>query len=261
MSVNIKSVNLKSVNLKSVNIKSVSPKPMNPVSVAPIESNNVDLVQKTMRGLTIVWTRFESALERVPIIEKINQRTLRMEDYQAFLLNQRQQVVDGGCWIARAASNVDAQHFAIRSTFMRHAVTEHADFKMLEANYIATGGTLETIRAQPKNIGAQALSAFMFHKASQPNPFDLLGAMFMIEGLGSRKAREWGLAIQDQLGLADEQISFLLYHGEHDDDHLAEFEDWLAQTVHDEVMSDQIIATARVVARLYALQLEEIDYV
>lgn len=230
------------------------------MSVTKMKPANADLVQQTMRGLTIAWTQFESMLERVPIIEKINRRTLRMEDYQALLLNQRQQVVDGGCWIARAASHVDADHFSLRSTFMRHAVTEHADFQMLEANYMATGGTLETIRTKRKNVGSQALSAFMFHKASQPNPFGLLGAMFMIEGLGSRKAREWGLAIQEQLELVEEQISFLLYHGEHDDDHLAEFETWLFDTVHDQAMSEEIIATARVVGRLYALQLEEIEY-
>jgi hypothetical protein len=32
----------------------------------------------------------------------------------------------------------------------------------------------------------------MFHEASRPNPFGLLGAMFIIEGLGSIKAAEWG---------------------------------------------------------------------
>lgn len=217
-------------------------------------------VQRTLRGLTVVWTNFEGLLERVPIIEKIYQRTFRMEDYQAFLLNQRQQVVDGGCWIARAASHVDVEHFDLRSTFMRHAVTEHRDFQMLEANYVATGGTLKEIRERQKNIGAEALSAFMFERASKPNPFDLLGAMFMIEGLGSRKAREWGLMIQEQLQLEDEQISFLLYHGEHDDDHLAEFETWLEQVVTTDDIADQIIKTARIVARLYALQLEEIEY-
>jgi 3-oxoacyl-[acyl-carrier-protein] synthase-3 len=220
--------------------------------------NNDTLVQQTLRRLTVVWTDFEGRLERVPIIEKINRRTLTLEDYQAFLKNLRQQVIDGGCWIARAASHVSVDHFSLRSTFMRHAVTEHRDFQMLEANYVESGGRLEDIQTGEKNIGSEALSAFMFHRASQPDPFDLLGAMFMIEGLGSRKAREWGLMIQEQLELRDEQISFLLYHGEHDDDHLAEFETWLKMVVDSEAVSNRIVKTAQIVARLYALQLEEI---
>ncbi len=222
--------------------------------------SNSKLVEKTLRGLTVVWADFESRLEQVPIIAKINRGTLTLADYQAYLLNIRQQVVDGGCWIARAASNVSVEYFDLRSTFMRHAVTEHRDFQMLEANYVATGGTLDDIRSGVKNIGSEALSAFMFQRASQPNPFGLLGAMFMIEGLGSRKAREWGLLIQEQLKLPDEQLGFLLYHGEHDDDHLAEFEDWLSAVVHDEATGQDIIKTARIVGRLYALQLEEIEY-
>lgn len=226
-------------------------------------SATIDLNQRiehTMRGLTLVWSQFEGILERVPIIEKINRRTLRLEDYKTFLLNQRQQVVDGGCWIARAASHIGIENFDLRSTFMRHSVTEHRDFQMLEANYMAVGGTLEDIQKKSKNIGSEALSAFMFHRASQPDPFDLLGAMFIIEGLGSRKAKEWGEMIQEQLDLKEEQISFLLYHGEHDDDHLAEFQNWLAMVLTKDDVGDSIIKTARIVARLYALQLEEIDY-
>lgn len=217
--------------------------------------------EKTLRGLVVTWTDFESRLERVPIIEKLNRGALRPEDYRSLLRNLRQQVVDGACWIARAASNIGPEQFELRSRFMRHAVTEHRDFRMLEENYVSVGGALEEIRAGEKNIGSEAFSAFMFHRASQPDPFDLLGAMFMIEGLGSRKAREWGEAIRAQLDLEPAQVSFLLYHSENDDDHLADFEHWLDALVHDEVLSARIVKTARIVGRLYALQLEEIDHV
>lgn len=219
------------------------------------------LVQKTLRGLAMAWTDFDARLETVPLIRKLNRGQLTTADYLALLKNLRQQVVDGGCWIARAASSVDVEHFTLRSDFMQHAATEHRDFKMLEANYASVGGDIEDIRRGDKNIGSEAFSAFMFHRASQPNPFDLLGAMFMIEGLGQRKAREWGEAIQAQLGLSDEQVSFLLYHADHDDDHLAEFENWLGLVVKDDAMSDAIVKTARIVGRLYVLQLEELDYV
>lgn len=222
---------------------------------------NALLVEKTMRGLILAWADFESRLERVPIIEKLNRGTLRIEDYRAFLCNLRQQVVDGGCWIARAASHISPSQFELRSHFMRHAVTEHRDFKMLEANYVAVGGALEEIQSNDKNIGSEALSSFMFHRASMPDPFDLLGAMFIIEGLGTRKAREWGNAIRNQLSLAEEQVSFLLYHGENDSDHLDEFQTWLEAVVDNEAICERIIKTARIVGRLYTLQLEEIEYV
>lgn len=222
---------------------------------------NSQRVEKTMRGLTIAWADFESQLERVPIIEKLNRGTLGLEDYRSLLRNLRQQVVDGASWIACAASNIGPEQLELRSRFMHHAVTEHRDFQMLEDNYVSVGGRLEDIQTAEKNIGSEAFSAFMFYRASRPEPYDLLGAIFMIEGLGNQKAREWGGAIRDQLELKDEQVSFLMYHAENDEGHLSEFEQWLGAVVSDNTQGARIVKTARIVGRLYLLQLEELDHV
>jgi hypothetical protein len=101
----------------------------------------------------------------------------------------------------------------------------------------------------------------MYFASSRPNPVGLLGAMFIIEGLGQRLALPWSKAIQDQLGLRDEAITFLRYHGENDDDHLAMFEDALRLAVRDRPTGEDIVRHARVTARLYRLQLEELDNV
>ena len=167
-------------------------------------------------------------------------------------------MIEGGQWIARAASNIDVGQFEMRSKFLQHCVTEHRDFRMLEDNYVSIGGDLEEIRSGQKNIGTEALSGYMYNQASQPNPFNMLGSMFIIEGLGQNKAGEWGRAIRDQLDLADDQVSFLLYHAEHDDDHMAEFDEALKSGVLEiENMGRDIVKTAKVTARLYQLQLEE----
>ena len=130
---------------------------------------------------------------------------------------------------------------------------------MLERDYVSVGGTLDEIRHAEKNIGTEALHAFMFHRASQPNPFDLLGAMFIIEGLGQKKALEWGKAIQRQLALKKEQVSFLLYHGANDEEHMEQFDHTLKSGILEIPKMDRhIVRTAQVTARLYRLQLEEI---
>lgn len=215
--------------------------------------------EDVLRGLLQVWADFSSKLDALPLIDKLNRGKFRVEDYKTLLLNHRQQVVEGGRWIARAASSIDDRFFELRSQFMRHCVTEHRDFRMLEQNYVSLGGSLEEIQNGEKNIGTEALNAFMFHRASQPNPFDLLGAMFIIEGLGQNKAGEWGRAIRDQLGLQDEQVNFLLYHADHDDGHMEEFEEALKSGILEiPGMGKSIVKTAKIVARLYLLQIEEI---
>lgn len=215
-------------------------------------------VSDVLRRLTIVFTDFEGRLERTPLIRKLTRGQLTLEDYRAFLIGLRQQVKDGALWMARAASNIDEHHFELRSRLLRHAVTEHRDYRLLEMDFVATGGVLETITEAPKNIGSEALSAWMFHEASKPNPLGLIGAMWIIEGLGSIKAAEWGRLVQSRLSLPDEAVRFLLYHGENDVSHIAEFEEMLALALVDEATAARIVRTAQVTARLYQLQIEEI---
>ncbi len=215
-------------------------------------------VAETLRKLTVVFTDFEQRLEATPLIRKLTRGRFELDDYHAFLINLRQQVKDGALWMSRAASNIGEDHLELRSTLMRHAVTEHRDFRLLEADFVAAGGDLETIRTAPKNIGSEALSAWMFHQASQPDPFGLLGAMFVIEGLGSIKAAPWGRQVKERLNLPDEAVRFLLYHGENDAEHMEEFREMLAMVLPDEAVAERIVTTARVTARLYALQIEEI---
>ena len=211
-----------------------------------------------LRQLAIVFAEFEGRLEQTPLIRKLTRGRFDLQDYQAFLVSLRQQVKDGALWMSRAASNIDEAHLELRSALMRHAVTEHRDFRLLEADYVATGGELATIRAGEPNIGSEALSAWMFHQASRPNPFGLLGAMWIIEGLGSIKAAEWGALVKRRLDLPDEAVRFLLYHGENDVDHIGEFQAMLDLVLPDAAIAARIVKTARVTARLYALQIEEI---
>ncbi|MBS0409403.1 MAG: iron-containing redox enzyme family protein [Proteobacteria bacterium] len=217
-----------------------------------------DDVSDVLRRLAIVFAEFEARLAQTPLIRKLTHGRFTLEDYRAFLSGLRQQVMDGALWMSRAASNIDEEHLELRSRLMRHAVAEHRDFRLLEADYVATGGPLSEIQGAEKNIGSEALSAWMFHEASRPNPFGLLGAMWIIEGLGQIKALEWGRAAQQRLELADEAVRFLVYHGENDAAHIAEFEAMLGLVLPDTAIARRIVRTAEVTARLYVLQIEEI---
>jgi hypothetical protein len=220
-----------------------------------------DCLEAAHRGLARVWIAFESELVLVPVVARMLAGRLRIEEYRRLLLNLRQQVVEGSRWISRAASNLGPDHEELRSLFLRHAVAEHRDYRLIEENYVAAGGSLDEIRSAPKNIGSEALSAFMYQAASRRDPLGLLGAMFVIESLGERLAGPWAAAIQAQLGLANEAFSFLAHHGANDGDHIDMFDRALALAVIDGAVADDVVRHARIVARLYRLQLEELDHV
>ncbi|PHR49658.1 MAG: hypothetical protein COA32_00585 [Fluviicola sp.] len=211
-----------------------------------------------IRQLTRVWLDFENQLNSIPIVRKIYDGGLTMEEYLLLLKDLRQQVIDGSQWISRAASNIDIEIFELRSAFLKHAGTEHKDYQILEKNYVNCGGDKQELYDGKKNVGSEALSAWMFNQAGKPNPVDLLGAMFIIEGLGNRMAGYWGELMQKQLDLTNDQVDFFTYHGVADLHHFKGLEEALEHPLMNMEIAERIVKTAKVTAKLYTMQLMEI---
>jgi 3-oxoacyl-[acyl-carrier-protein] synthase-3 len=216
------------------------------------------LAEELRRELAMAWFELEDRLRNVPIVKKLYDGRFTLSDYRDLIFNLRQQVIDGSRWIARAASSITPEYFPIRSAFIEHTRDEHRDFEMLERNYEQAGGDLNQIRAGRKNIGSEALSAYILEKASHENPFELIGTMFIVEGIGQRIARQWGQKIQETLGLKNDAVSFFLYHSESDVAHFKRLDLALANGILTTKLVTEIVRCAKVTARLYALQLEEI---
>lgn len=211
-----------------------------------------------IRNLTQIWIDFETDLLKLPIIIKIHDGKLSISDYKLLLTDLRQQVIDGSQWISRAASNIDIDLFELRSAFIKHTATEHKDYQMLEKNFENLGENIDIIRTGEKNTGSVALTSFMFQQASKPNPIDLLGSMFIIEGIGKRLAGYWGGMIKDQLNLNDNQVSFFTYHSVADENHFHNLEKALNHPKMNMEVAKNIVKTAKVTAKLYKMQLEEL---
>jgi 3-oxoacyl-[acyl-carrier-protein] synthase III len=229
------------------------------VAVAePTQTVEEDSLASLLRQLFGVWGTFERDLRQLTLVQRIESGRVTRQDYLNLLLNLRQQVMEGSRWIAKAASQITEAHLELRSKFIKHAMDEHRDYKMLEANYVAAGGDAATIQSFPKNIGSEAFSSYMFHQAGCENPFHLVGSMFIIEGLGKNVARGWGEKIQRALQLPDEAVSFLVYHGKNDEAHIHEMMEAFQGLDLTPSLVRNIVHTAKTTARLYRLQLEEI---
>ena len=211
-----------------------------------------------VRQLSQIWINFESNLLKTPIVKNIHEGTLSLDKYKLLLHDLRQQVIDGSQWISRAASNIDIEIFELRSAFIKHTATEHKDYQLLEKNYENLGENPNNIRTGKKNIGTIALTSFMFQQASKPNPIDLLGSMFIIEGIGKRLAGYWGEMIKEQLNLKDDQVSFFTYHGVADENHFHNLEKALDHPLMNMDLAKRIANTAKVTAKLYEMQLNEL---
>jgi hypothetical protein len=218
-----------------------------------------ELGQATLRRLMREWFEFERRLATVPIIKRLDLGTFTRDDYQRLLLNLRPQVVEGSRWISRCASSFDRDHADIRSVILRHAFDEHRDYEVLETDFVATGGELAAIRAQPKNPGSEALHAFLMFRSGEPNPVGLLGAMWIVEGLGEKMASSWASRIEELTGFDRGCTRFLRYHADNDDSHMDKLYGLIDRICTTQAAADNVVGTAAVVGRLYAMQLEEID--
>lgn len=232
--------------------------PIRKVEAPELIVDKTETSQWLIRNLTKVWIDFENDLLQVPIVKKIHDGKLSLEDYKLLLVDLRQQVIDGAQWISRAASNIDIELFELRSAFIKHTAVEHKDYQMLEKNYLNVGGDKDRILHGSKNIGSIALTSFMFQEASKPNPINLLGSMFIIEGIGKRLASFWGNMIKDQLELEENQVSFFTYHGVADESHFHNLEKAINHPLMHMDLAKRIVKTAKVTARLYQMQLEEL---
>ncbi len=217
-----------------------------------------DRLQRLGAELAAVWADYQRSVLEVPIVRRLLGSSPGLDDYRTLLFGLRQQVVEGARWIARAASSFDSQALELRSMVLAHARDEHRDYEMLETDFVAVGGELPAIRGGEKNAGSEALSAWMFQQASRPNPLDLLGAMFIIEGTGRLLAGRLSAHLAERLALAPDQLRFLTHHAEHDGGHLDKLVAILRAGVLDDAGAAAIVRTARITARLYRLQLEEL---
>ncbi|MGE0706652.1 MAG: 3-oxoacyl-[acyl-carrier-protein] synthase III C-terminal domain-containing protein [Planctomycetota bacterium] len=215
--------------------------------------------ERLVRELGRVWLEFERRLERVPLIDRLKRGRLTLPEYRALLRDLRQQVIQGHAWMARMISSFSPDLIEVRAWALEHAVYGHADYRLLDHDFVACGGRLEEIQQAEPNVGTEALSAWMFHRAGLPDPLDLIGALYVVEGLSVRLCARWREQLQRQLGLSDDQLSFLVHHARHRDEHVTgPIEELLGPERLTPALVDRIVKTARVTARLYLLQLEEV---
>lgn len=218
-----------------------------------------ELAQSTLRRLLREWFDFERRLARIPLLQRLDAGTFTRADYLNLMLNLRQQVVEGSRWISRCASSFDRDHADVRSAVIGHAHDEHRDYEQLEADFVAAGGDVSLIRSRPRNPGSEALHGYLMFRASETNPAGLLGAMWIVEGLGEKMAREWASRIEQLTGVGPDCTRFLRYHAGNDSAHMDKLYGLLDRLCRSETVADDMVRTARVVGRLYALQVEEID--
>ncbi|MBF6023098.1 iron-containing redox enzyme family protein [Lysobacter niastensis] len=213
---------------------------------------------RLLRDLAEVWHHYRSRMWRTKFVQKVSAGTLTIDDYRRWMECWTPQVREGTLWMRRAVDNLEGQYAGLRELILHHAGEEQFDYRVLFDDYRNAGGTASHVGALRRNSGGEALNAYMHARAGMLNPVGLLGGIYIIEGTGQRIIPALLPVLRQQAGLEEHQLNFLRYHGENDEHHLQR---WLAAVemvvaIGGEDACADILATARAVADLYALQME-----
>jgi 3-oxoacyl-[acyl-carrier-protein] synthase-3 len=228
--------------------------------VAPphsVASGQTPELGRLIGELATVWHDFQSRLRRTPIMRRITTEEFTREDYLAWMSAWIPQVRYGSHWMRKALEQLREPYLELQGLIEAHARDEQDDYMILWDDYKQAGGQAQSLESLQRNAGGEALNAFMFARAAQPNPVDLLGAIYIIEGTGQRVIPQLLPQLRAQLPLPERAFRFLRYHGTNDEAHLAR---WLRAVelvlAHDPDgrARDGIVQTARAVAELYILQ-------
>ena len=122
-------------------------------------------------------------------------------------------------------------------------------------------GVIPAAAGGPKGLILGPLDRFIFNEwmPTSQQPVDLVGAMWIIEGLGQKMADNWAAQIDQATGGDGSYTRFMRYHGANDDGHMQKLYQLIDRLCQSPQQLSAIVRTARVTARLYCLQLEETD--
>jgi 3-oxoacyl-[acyl-carrier-protein] synthase-3 len=215
-------------------------------------------LRRMLTELAGVWHRYRSRAWRTPLVRRITSGELTIDEYCRWMGCWIPQVREGTRWMRTAASHLGPPYDTLAPLIEAHAGDEQFDYNMLFEDYRAAGGPVGSLDELRRNAGGEALNTYMHALAQRPNPVDLLGAIYVIEGTGQRIIPALLPMLRRQLALPERAFRFLSYHGENDPHHLARWlhgvEQVLALSSADPV-EDRIVATAEATAELYLLQL------
>ena len=237
------------------------PDPRASPPVAAADAPDRPHLRTTLEGLAEIWHGFRSEMWRTDLVRCISRGTFSEAHYLDWMRCWIPQVRQGSQWMREAAASLSGRHAPLRALVESHATDEQHDYQMLFDDYRAAGGTATSIDALARNPGGEALNAYLFAKARRPDPFGLLGAIYIIEGTGQRIIPLLLPLMKRQLGLKRRAFRFLDYHAANDAAHLERWTRGLELVLaldRDDAIRDEILRTARDTARLYLMQIENV---
>jgi len=117
-----------------------------------------------------------------------------------------------------------------RLEWLREAMAEYIDEEIGHQEWIlndirAAGGDTNSTRSGHPSLATETMAAYAYHTADRGNPVGFLGMVHVLEGTSVALADHAASAIGATLDLPQQAFSYLISHGNLDQQHVKFFED------------------------------------
>jgi hypothetical protein len=163
------------------------------------------------------------------MMRRIDEGVVTMRDYHSILCTLFHQVSLGPGAFALAASQLDQDHWEVKSYLLHHADEEKTHWKWILSDLRETGFTdVMPDKAFP-SVACEAYIAYNYYVA-QRRPLCRLAIAAVLEGLGSTYSKAMATKLGQLLTLGPSQLRFFLGHGDTDVGHVKDIFDVLRRS-------------------------------
>lgn len=196
-------------------------------------------------------TQAEQAyLLQAPAITDTFAGKISLTRYLAFLTQAYYHVQHTVPLLMAAGASMTTEQEWLRKAVVEYIDEEYGHHEWILNDIRACGGDVDQVLASQPHFSTELMVSYVYDQIQRRHPASFFGMAHVLEGTSVKLATQAAGAIKTELGLPANAFSYLLSHGDLDQDHVSFFAD-LMNKLDDIEAQRAIIHTAKGVYRLY----------
>ncbi len=175
---------------------------------------------------------------------------LSLSSYIAFLTQAYHHVKHTLPLLMACGARLDEAHGWLRLAIAEYIAEETGHEEWILNDLTACGADAEAVRHGQPAVETELMVSHAYDTIARGNPVGFFGMVQVLEGTSVNVATAAARAIQKSLGLPDRAFSYLLSHGDLDQQHIRFFES-LMDKVTEPAEQAEVVHRAKVFYRLY----------
>lgn len=192
----------------------------------------------------------QQQLTAIKIIQKALIGKISLNSYIAFLTQAYHHVKHTVPLLMLTGSKISAKDEWLRTAMAEYIEEEIGHEKWILNDIKACGGDAVVVSQSEPSFATELMISFAYDSINRINPLCFLGMVHVLEGTSVQLATHAANSIKQSLNLPQKAFSYLISHGDLDQDHQKFFED-LVNRLNDEQLQI-VISSCKRFYRLYA---------